>query len=383
MFIKKLNGRLPLLIAICASLSACNNSATEEVRPESTYSQEEKFINERLSDENTADDAYYRMMQDAGGLTAYENMRNERTLEEVKAFHEKHGYRYLVIDDESNSEKDSELVKKYVLDVDGYRCHNIFWNGTSRASTPDVNEISPGPPNTVITELLNADHEITTDTYGRPIAARVTARAGTSFRDKGRDLECQEKARRSGLLSYNKGVFHGGHLIPRNVGGYPGELNLFPQAASMNNGPWKKGEYAFKTCLKQSDIIRLASYTVRLTYNSNRTTEPYRSITGVWTDVIVRTPVGLDQWLRIEKLSGRVESTHGYYRMPGDRTNSTLSRGEFASYESSLNEFALFRRRHCQNQSGSDEYYGVDEFTGEQGWSVLRIILPALNLFSY
>jgi len=49
----------------------------------------------------------------------------------------------------------------------------------------------------------------------------------------------------------------GGHLIAATLGGAGDRINLVPQAATLNNGPWKTMENELKTALAEGKKVNI------------------------------------------------------------------------------------------------------------------------------
>lgn len=126
------------------------------------------------------------------------------------------------------------------------------------------------------------------DDVGRPAGARSFMPPTQS--NANRDAHCQREVGHLGDVVDPSADYDGGHLIARQLGGWPGRANLVPQNASFNRGNWAQLETELAGCNRLApDQLKME---VSVQYADSRTLIP-SVLTMTLTDSLSGTGIQL------------------------------------------------------------------------------------------
>ncbi len=208
-----------------------------------TLPTEMEMVDAALSDANTADDAFYRMVKEVGGFTAYEQKLMELDDTALDQFHKQYGLGF------TRGMPGSSL--------------NAFGDIALQAIT-DCVEFFPASDRNRVFRI--SGHTVFIDNVGRPGYAKLNFRRNQVIAPNPVRTKCQTDVREWG----DPGDV-GGHLIPAVLGGYNKRANIVPQNGTMNNSVWRKVENLVRKCVTSRYS---GSYTVTPQYADPTSVRP-------------------------------------------------------------------------------------------------------------
>ena len=196
------------------------------------------FLEIALTDANTADDKFLRMVKDAGGFEAYEALRLSDRAKHQQLL-KKHNIEYVTDRLPGASEDGEGLSLQYIND-----CVKYF----PRSDRDKIFNVGDG-----VARILNGipynkskAHEVYIDKSGRPAyASDLYGQPGVVSAPAlaNRDRNCEIKVK-----AWGKSTDSPGHLIAAQLGGWGGRANLAPQNSNFNNSSWRRIENKAKQC---------------------------------------------------------------------------------------------------------------------------------------
>ena len=197
------------------------------------------FLEIALTDANTADDKFLRMVKDAGGFEAYEALRlSDRA--KYQQLLKKHNIEYVTDRLPGVSESEEGLSLQNVDDCVKYFPQSdrdkLFFVGDGVAKLSGIRWPA----------FKGKSHEVYIDKSGRPAyASDLYGQPGVVSAPSKSTISrsCQDKVRSWGISGDQAG-----HLIASALGGWKGRANLAPQNGNFNNTSWRRIENKAKEC---------------------------------------------------------------------------------------------------------------------------------------
>lgn len=253
---------------------------------------EDAQIDAYLNDNNTADDEFYRMLKDVGGMNAYTELLNLGDDEAISDLHDRYLWSY---SDMSTPIDNGPTFTSRALQND-FSVRGCEWH---------IRTADRG-----YTIKMNDDNFVVIDNVGRPFRSWVDWDLFDNVSAAARDNSCTSKVGNWGVSGDQ-----GGHLVGAELGGWGARANVAPQNGNLNTGKWRsKIEAAGKLC-ENRRLYRAGKYEAYVLYDNNTTVRPSHFVAQIQLNM---TSLGISPYTSFARALMKNQATTNEGRVHAD-----------------------------------------------------------------